>query len=120
MSLKGQTYVAVKKLFRILSSFLEDFTYKSIVKGAFNPATGLQAETVTEIALSGIGINYGDYSRGDGTYEKTDLALIFLREGTTFTPSTNDKVVFRGETYKIISIEQDAADAAYALQIRRV
>ncbi len=48
-----------------------------------------------------------------------DKLVVAYAQDWTLTPSVNDVLTFDGQDYNIVNIIDDAADAAYFIQIRR-
>lgn len=100
-------------------------TRKKLVSS--NPATG--EDTYTEYVYSGRGVLFGSWAKDlvkPIDYRATDSKAVLLQNevkdaaGTLVEPDVNDIWVIEGGNYRVVSYGQDAADATWVAQLRKV
>lgn len=104
---------------KLHAKFGTEVTLRQVTTGAYDPAIGTAAETVTTVNISGVPAAYSDMEFGD-TIKQGDLRLTIAGEDAT--PTMDDEVEFGGNRYEIVDIKvQYATDdvAYYELQLRR-
>ena len=72
----------------------------------------------TPVAVKLMREDYSAHTRAVANIPATDVRLIILQEGIGITPTVDDRVTLGSDTYDIVKIAQDPANAAWTMQAR--
>ena len=87
--------------------------------GTYNPIDGTSGTATTDTVLC-IREDYTASQIDGQSIQANDFKLLGVADDFSLNPRTDGiKVTFDGGTYSIISVELDAADAVYILQVRQ-
>jgi hypothetical protein len=105
---------------KLMSKFGGALTYRKVTSGAYNAATGIMGETVTDYALRGVlqDVNAREVNE---LVQAGDKRLFIAATDLAITPSTADRVVIGTVSHQIINvqtIEQDNQPITYELVLR--
>jgi hypothetical protein len=103
----------------LLEDFGSDLTITRIVRGAYNPATGVApAPTSQTFTIRGVFINYAD-ANVDGTVVRMgDRRLLVSAQGAGTTPAVGDRVSGL-EIVDVRTIAPNGNPIAWACQVRK-
>jgi hypothetical protein len=85
----------------------------------YNPVTGTQTLTTTNIALPyAILVGYKSQEIDSNSIKNTDAKLLVPASSISFIPKRDDEVTVNGIKYEVIGIKLDPASAEYIIQLR--
>tara|TARA_R100001086_G_scaffold211418_2_gene127385 strand:- start:1619 stop:1975 length:357 start_codon:yes stop_codon:yes gene_type:complete len=97
-----------------------DVTIRYVTAGNYDAATGLVAETTSDVATKGILENISA-REVNGLIETSDKRLTVAAKDLTTTPKTKDRVVINSVVHQIINVntqEQENSPLIYELVLR--
>ena len=106
--------------FNAVRDLQESTSYTPRTVGVYNPTTGAVGDSGTAVTLKAVFDRFTETDRGssdDILFE--DYRMIFPNKNLTFTPKTQDTFTRNSETYEVINVSIDAAEALWSLQVRK-
>ena len=116
--------MATRKSFQNLASKLINNTFSDFRDPIYLAEVEFDYDTQTEVVTKqdntqGIRLEYSKNEVGSQSVQQGDYKVILEQQGlNTDVRSDNVKMTFNGVEVNIISVEEDAARAAYTLQVR--
>jgi len=102
-----------------LADAVNDFTLYHYERGGYSVATGsVTPPAETSTGSRGVFDSYINYEIFNSAIEPTDIRLTVLLNEIDITPRIGDKILQGTDTYRVIFVEKDPADAAFILTIR--
>lgn len=120
MGLRSDILAAVSEAFDSdLADAVATFMGSRVTPGTYDPVTETTVGGGT-VTYSGRGV-FADYDLAivNGIQIVAgDLSLTALQPEVTDTPKVDDKIVWSGATYRVVSVGQDPAGATWSVQLR--
>jgi len=94
-------------------------TYRTIVT-SFDPTTGLETQTATDISARGIlgEYNIQELSLSGGLLQQGDIFIFVDQADVPTTPTVNDRVIIDSVTYEVVHWETDPLQAFWRIGLR--
>lgn len=99
-----------------LKDFLLDVTFIKVTK--VSDGSGGFTETTASHSCKGMIDTYSDFYRVQGMVPHGDQKLLILQNSLSVTPELEDRATIRGQTFKVVGVAKDPADATWELQAR--
>jgi len=99
----------------------QDMVFRKIVKGEYDPDTGMGDDIVTEQTCTGMFIEFKDDLIGKGSIQQGDRKALISALTIDQLPTNDDKVILDNEVYNIIRVKKIAQNnnpIAYICQVR--
>ncbi len=106
----------------LLSNFGKSATYKRVVNGAYDPATGTNSTTTTSVSLNVFAENYSDFqvAQSGGLILARDRKVTISGGALSFEPDpTTDLLTLDGRDYRVVrAFKPVGEDVIHELQVR--
>ena len=119
MGLKSNIQSATLGAFASLSDLLTSVTYRHITPGAYNPATGTQTPTVTTQSVSVLLVDYVAREIDGQVIQPGDQKVLCPQSYLSPAPALLDEIVIGSDTWAVVRVANDPANAMWELQVRR-
>ena len=109
-----------KAIGNVMNALGGDVTFKVVSTGAYDPATGTAAETVSDIETKGVLQNV-TAREVNGQITQNDKILTVSAEDFPNPPGADDRVLIGSTNYQIIEVrtnEQDNTAITYEIVLR--
>lgn len=107
---------------RLLSERGRAMVLRRRVPGAYDPATGTAAQTVTDTACSGATFPFPALLIDGTRIQVGDLKVLLAVQGLTFEPAIGDQLLIGGAVHQVMNVQPigpDGTVVVYRLQVRR-
>ena len=119
MSVLAQLRSGVDAAWAALGDLLIDAEYRRIVRGAYNPATGTVAETLTKVSLKAALVDFTSEERKGSDMEAGDRRAILRAKDLPFRADSADLIVDSdGTIWSVVQVQGDSR-IYWDLRIRR-
>lgn len=106
----------------LLANFGKTATYKRVVNGAYDPATGSNPTTETSLSIKVFDENYSDFqiTQSGGLILGRDRKVTISGGALSFEPNpTTDLLIIDGVTYRVVrAFKPVGQDVIHELQVR--
>ena len=105
---------------KTISKLGGDITYRRVTTGIYNPTSGSMSEVKADSSIKGV-VGQVTRSEVNDLISSQDKRLTIAAKDIDFTPTTFDRIVISGTSYKIIQIntnEQDNTAISYEIFLR--
>lgn len=112
---------------KLLGTFGQSITYRTVTAGAYDPATGTATDTTTDATVSALVEDYPAFlahsaDSDQGGIRRGDKKVTIAADALAATPTPSDRVQVGGSWFNVVSIDAQFGTASalyYVIQARR-
>ena len=120
MSLKTLIQNSVDIAFNVVSDLTTVVTLRQKGAATYDPSTGVVTSAETDTTISVIVDKYDAAEVDNQIIQANDLKILVNQSDVTTDIAHEDKIIIGTDSYKIMNISKDPAEATYELQIRKI
>jgi len=119
MSLLAQVRAGLDQAWEALGDLKSEATYKRIVRGAYNPATGTISQTISNTSVTVGLVDYTDEQRSGSDMQSGDMRILMRAKDLAFRPEDEDQIIESdGTTWTVKQVMGDKR-LYWDLRVRR-